>query len=331
MINIENAQGILRQRYPDLEAVGDGIFRGVDRHADREYAVRYFDLNDDLTQTSKSIKSYQEQVLSDAYFASQSPTDLRWNHYLYFVTSAKQAEDSEFKHSKATVEADREYARKQVVLEEDLASVIAPRVPAKATSELPPDLASTWTRRLDVSGLGFVLDDRISVPEVVRRIAVGQKESVGHVASPTALLPAEVAATGRFLKHLTIHGFRPHPTEKRHPLGRVNLIVGSNGVGKTSLLEAIEYTYCGRTRRPAVFSADTSVIAEMVGTDEKLASSTSTVRLRARHSNWYAKTELRTVTIEDSFCKFNFLDTDAAVRLSVATSSEQVGDRKSVV
>ena len=173
--------------------------------------------------------------------------------------------------------------------------------------------------------MGFVLDDRISVPEVVRRIAAGQKESVGHVASPTALLPAEVAATRRFLKHLTIHGFRPHPTEKHHPLGRVNLIVGSNGVGKTSLLEAIEYAYCGRTRRPAVVSASTSVIAEMVGTDEKLASSTSPVRLRARHSNWYAKTELRTVTIEDSFGKFNFLDTDAAVRLSVAISSEQVG------
>lgn len=300
MINIEHAQGILRQRCPDLEAVGDGIYRGVDRHADREYAVRYFDLNDDLTQKSNSIKSYQEQVLSDAYFSSQSPTDLRWNHYLYFVTSAKQAEDSEFKHSKATVEADREYARKQVVLEEDLARVIAPRVPSKATLELPPDLASTWTKRLDENGMGFVLDDRISVPEVVRRIAAGQKESVGHVASPTALLPAEVAATRRFLKHLTIHGFRPHPTEKRHQLGRVNLIVGSNGVGKTSLLEAIEYAYCGKTRRHAVVSANTSVTAEMVGTDEKLASSTSPVRLRARHSNWYAKTELRTVTIEDT-------------------------------
>ena len=325
MINIESAKGILRQRYPDLEAVGDGIFRGFDRHADREYAVRYFDLNDDLTQTSKSIKSYQEQVLSDAYFSSQSPTDLRWNHYLYFVTSAKQAESSEFNDSKTVVESDREYARKQVVLEEDLARVISPPVPAGAKMELPPDLASTWTKRLDARGMGFVLDDRISVPEVVRRIAAGQKESSGQVALPTALLPAEAAATRSFLKHLTIHGFRPHPTEKRHALGRVNLIFGSNGVGKTSLLEAIEYAYCGKNRRPAVVSANTSVIAELVGTDEKLTSSTSTVRLRARHSNWYAKTELRTVTIEDSFGKFNFLDIDAAVRLSVANSSEQVG------
>ena len=325
MINIENAQGILRQRYPDLEDVGGGVFRGIDRHADRGYAIRYFDLNDEITKTSKSIKSYQEQMLSDGYFSSRTPTDLRWNHYLYFVTSAKQAEDGEFKHSKATVEADREYARKQVVLEEDLARVLAPRVPPKASSSLPPDLSSTWTKRLDKSGLGFVLDDQISVPEVVRRIAAGQKESATSVVSPMALLPSEAAAGRHFLKHLTIHGFRPHPTEKNHDFGRVNLIVGSNGVGKTSLLEAIEYAYCGRTRRAGVVSVDTSIVAEMEGTQEKLSSSTSPIRLRARHLNWYAKTELKTVTIEDSFGKFNFFDTDAAVKLSVATSTEQVG------
>lgn len=325
MINVEQAQGILRQRYPDLEAIGDGVFRGVDKYAEREYAVRYFDLNDDLANTSKAIKRYQEQILSDAYFSAQAPTDLRWNHYLYFVTSAQRADDSEFKQSKAAVEADREYARKQVVFEDELARVIAPRAPAKTTSELPPDLASTWAKRLDDSGLGYVLDDQVTVPEVVRRIAAGQKESVGRVVFPMALLPSEIAAARHFLKHLTIHGFRPHPTNKSHPLGRVNLIVGSNGVGKTSLLEAIEFAYCGRTRRASVVSADTSVTADLIGTHEKLASSTSPIRLRARHSNWYAKTELRTVTIEDSFAKFNFLDTDAAVKLSVATSSDQVG------
>lgn len=325
MINIEQAQGILRQRYPDLEAVGEGIFRGVDKYAEREYAVRYFDLNDDLANTSKAIKRYQEQILSDAYFSTQTPTDLRWNHYLYFITSAEHANDSDFKQSRAVVEADREYARKQVVFENDLARTIAPRAPARTTSELPPDLASTWTKRLDDNGLGYVLDDQVTVPEVVRRIAAGLREGVDRIASPMALLPSETAAAQHFLKHLTIHGFRPHPTNKSHSLGRVNLIVGSNGVGKTSLLEAIEFVYCGRTRRAGVVPTNTTVTADLQGTPEKLTSSTSPTRLRARHSSWYAKTELRTVTIEDSFGKFNFLDTDAAVKLSVATSSDQVG------
>ena len=325
MINVARVEGMLRQRYPDLEPVGQGVFRGVDRHADHEYAIRYFDLNDQLAKTAPSLKRYQEEMLSDAYFSTKTATDLRWNHYLYFVTSAEQAEQSEFKRSKATVEADREYARKQVVLVEELAGLLAQKEAPKPSSALPADLATTWMKRLDESGLGFVLDDQISVPEVVRRIAAGQKEKATSPVSSMALLPSEVAAATHFLKHLAIHGFRPHPTEKEHPLGRVNLVVGTNGVGKTSLLEAIEYAYCGRNRRAGVVSADTSVIAEMAGTPEKLSSTTAPGRLRARHSNWYAKAELKTVTIEDSFGKFNFLDTDAAVNLSVATSTQQIG------
>lgn len=139
------------------------------------------------------------------------------------------------------------------------------------------------------------------------------------------LLPAEKAAAGHFLKRLTIKGFRLHPEQKDHSLGRVNLIVGSNGVGKTSLLEAIEFGYCGRNRRSSVLLDSTSVTLELAGTAEKLSSTTDSARLRARHSNWYAKTELKKVSIQDSFGKFNFLDTDAAVNLSVSASSDQIG------
>ena len=141
-----------------------------------------------------------------------------------------------------------------------------------------------------------------------------------------ALLPAEKAASSHFLKRLTINGFRPQPEQRDHPLGRVNLIVGSNGVGKTSLLEAIEFAYCGRNRRSSsVLPAPTSVTLELYDTVEKLSSTTDAARLRARHSNWYAKTELKKVSIHESFGKFNFLDTDAAVKLSVSASSDQIG------
>lgn len=85
MINVARVEGMLRQRYPDLEPVGQGVFRGVDRHADHEYAIRYFDLNDQLAKTAPSLKRYQEEMLSDAYFSTKTATDLRWNHYLYCV------------------------------------------------------------------------------------------------------------------------------------------------------------------------------------------------------------------------------------------------------
>ncbi len=325
MINAQRVEAMLRSRYPDLESVGPGVFRGVDRFGSREYAIRYFDLNDRLAATASSLKRYQEEILSEMYFSTQVATDLRWNHYLYFVTSDEVAGRGEFGRFKAMVEADREYARKQVVPEGEMPRLLATGRATAPTSAMPVDLATTWSKTLDQHGFGFILDDDISVPDVVRRIVAGTKDKAVRPVSPMVLLPAENAAANHFLKHLTITGFRPHPEQKDHPLGRVNLIVGGNGVGKTSLLEAIEFGYCGRNRRSSVVLNQTSITLALAGTGGELSSTTDPVRLRARHSSWYAKTELKKISIQDSFGKFNFLDTDAAVNLSVSASSDQIG------
>ncbi|HCL3681745.1 TPA: AAA family ATPase [Pseudomonas aeruginosa] len=325
MINAQRVEAILKDRYPDLESVGRGVFRGIDRFGTRDYAIRYFDLNDQLASTADSLKSYQEEVLSPMYFSSDVATDLRWNHYLYFVTSDEEAQRGEFGRLKAKVEADREYARKQVVREDDIAGLLASAQAPEPPKALPVDLATTWSNTLAEHGLAFILDSDISVPDAVRRIVAGTKDGSLRPISYVSLLAAEQAAARGFIERLTIKGFRTHPEEKEHPLGRVNLIVGSNGVGKTSLLEAIEFAYCGRNRRSSPVLNGTSVTVDLLGVGHKLSSTTDAARLRARHSNWYAKAELRTVTIQDSFGKFNFLDTDAAVELSVSASSEQIG------
>ena len=72
MINVQRVEAMLKDRYPDLESVGQGVFRGVDRFGARDYAIRYFDLNDRLATTADSLKSYQEEVLSPLYFCSVS-------------------------------------------------------------------------------------------------------------------------------------------------------------------------------------------------------------------------------------------------------------------
>lgn len=328
MINTQQVEEMLRGRYPDLEDVSPGVFRGVDRFDSREFAIRYFDLNDQLAATATSLKRYQEEVLSQRYFSTQVATDLRWSHYLYFITSDEGEVENrgQYERLKAAIESDREYARKQVVREGDLPALLAKGSFTAPVGAMPVDLATTWAHTLEQHGLGFILDDNITVPDAVRRIAAGSKDKAKRPVSVMELLPGEKKAASNFLKHLTIKGFRPHPEQKDHPLGRVNLIVGSNGVGKTSLLEAIEFGYCGRNRRSTELLAATSVTLELAGTPQKLTSTTDPARLRARHSNWYAKTELRKISIQDSFGKFNFLDTDAAVNLSVSASSEQIGD-----
>ncbi|WAI81753.1 MULTISPECIES: AAA family ATPase [Achromobacter] len=325
MINAQRVEALLKDRYPDLESVSRGVFRGVDRFGARDYAIRYFDLNDRLATTANSLRSYQEQVLSPMYFSSDVATDLRWNHYLYFITSDDEADRSEFSRLKAKVEADREYARKHVVREGEIASWLANAQALEPPRSLPIDLATSWSNTLEQHGLSFILDNDITVPEAVRRIVAGAKDKALRPISPVSLLAAERAAASCFIEHLTIKGFRTHPEEKEHLLGRVNLIVGSNGVGKTSLLEAIEFAYCGKNRRSSPLLDSTSITLDLLGVGDKLSSTTDSGRLRARHSNWYAKAELKAITIQDSFGKFNFLDTDAAVDLSVSASSEQIG------
>lgn len=326
MINAQRVEAMLKNRYPDLEHVGDGVFRGIDRFGERDYAVRYFDLNDQLAQAAVSLKSYQEEVLSGMYFSSDVATDLRWNHYLYFVTSEEEARGGEFGRLKATIEADREYARKRVIQEDEIAPLLADAGTPQAVRTMPVDLATTWSEELSQHKLNFILDSDISVPEAVRRIVAGTTDTLGQTIAPVSLLSSEQAAVDSFIHGLAITGFRSHPEQKVHELGRVNLIVGSNGVGKTSLLEAIEFAYCGTNRRESPVLPKTSVVLDFGSTGEKLSSTTSTTRLRARHSNWYAKTDLKNATIQDSFGKFNFLDTDAAVELSVTSSSAQIGD-----
>ena len=138
--------------------------------------------------------------------------------------------------------------------------------------------------------------------------------------------PAEDAVSSDRLANIEIRGFREYPVQKTFEFGAVNLILGVNGVGKTSLLEAIEYLFCGTTQRMGSVAPSTAVSGLLAESELTLVTrrATSQQQLRSRHLVWYGKSELKTLTLQNSFSKFNFLDTDAAVRLSVEASSERI-------
>jgi len=143
---------------------------GVDTYEGRPYAIRYFDLNDDLEKAAGRLHEYQDGLLGTSYFDRDAKADLRWNHYLYFVTSP--TEGDAFLKAKADVESDREYARKFVVTLEDLDRLLDDRLlGTDAVEGLPPDALSIWTEILENENLGFVVDQSLQVPTVVRLIA----------------------------------------------------------------------------------------------------------------------------------------------------------------
>ena len=263
-----------------------------------------------------------------SYFNVESKADLRWNHYLYFVTATPRV-DGAFLRAKAAVESDREYARKIVVPEEELDGVLDdPHFGAESPEGFPQDPLSVWANTLEKHDLGFVVDERLQVPAVVRSIAGGEQRPVRRPPATPQLDPAETAVSSDCLANIAIGEFRKYPVRKVFDFGAVNLILGVNGVGKTSLLEAIEYLFCGKTRRAGPVSRRTVVSGSLRKSKLILQTkgTTPATQMRSRHLVWYGKAELRTLTIHDSFSKFNFLDTDAAVRLSVDKSRARISE-----
>lgn len=330
MIDLQQAVVTLRARYPKLEAVSDRVYRGMDLHEGRPYAVRYFDLRDAVPSSIEGLQGYQDEVLSGDYYAAEAKADLRWNYYLYFVANSDRFKNDAFLKAKAIIEADREYARK-IVVEESLLEALIARTVFEPTSDgaLPPDALSIWVAALDRHSLGFVVDDSLQVPDVVKNIIAGNRQGRQRSLSAPSLTAGEAAAATDFLARVEIQGFRAFPKQRTFNLGLVNLISGVNGVGKTSTLEAIEFLFCGKTKRtdkPVLQNTTITGTWATSGMTLNTGRSTSAAQFRARQLAWYGRTELRKLTLDDSFGKFNFLDTDAAVKLTVENSFERLTD-----
>jgi exonuclease SbcC len=316
----------LKEHYPSLEKLSEVVLRGVDVYEGRPYAIRYFDLSDDIVSVASRLREYQERILGDTYFDPHSKADLRWNHYVYFIASPDTLLDIAAAGAKAAIEADREYARKLVLTETELGDVLDARPGNQPARPLPPDPITEWAETLERHALGFVVDEALQVPAVVRHIANGDRQGLRRPPAAPELSDAERQIAKDVVKTLRITQFRQHPVRREYDFGIVNLITGVNGVGKTSLLEAIEYFFCGRVRRSRGAPPKASVAGVLArsGLELETRASTPDARLRARHLHWYGKADVRAVTLDESFGKFNFLDTDAAVRLTVETSRERI-------
>ncbi len=329
MINTNKYLDELKFHYSNVLEVRPGIFRLSEDKDGRDYAIRYFDLTGNLSEAADHLQEYQEDLLTETFFDSNFPTDLRWNHYLYFVSDENPSTCSSFNENKKKIEADRTYARKHVISGEELKAILTPK--SRSQISQPVDIINQWTQRLDQLDLSFILDDSITSSEIAKYIRDHKKPPLTIVNNAsklsdidTKLSEAEVTAAKAFLKILTISNFRDYPTKQRFKFGKVNLIFGRNGAGKTSLLEAIEFLYCGENRRVNELTNATHVEGEFFSSDNILTT-TSKILTKTqvlRNSVWYAKADLRKPTLANSFSKFNFLDTDAAANLSKENDSD---------
>ena len=319
-LNFNDMKERVAARFDDMQLVDDSIIRFMKKADQKPYAVCYLDFAKDLPATQEELDKYQDRVIGQYYFEGHQ--SLQWSNYLYFITSDELLAKSEMRQAKELIERDRSYARKFVIKEEELDSIISP--PTIATPDTVPQTSvlSIWTDRLVNAGIDRAI---LSDENMPARIKIIEESTLGHKKTSELTRQKSLDKTTPFIKSIKFNKYHDILRHRPFYFGTVNLIVGPNGSGKTSLLEAIELFYCGRNKRNLKSPPSYELIVELAdGSIEPVTDKRKASEFRDRNSLWYGQTEIKTNNIYQSFARFNFLDTDAAV--SLADSNSDIED-----
>lgn len=332
-MNVQAAREKLGRKLTNVTEVASGVLRGIRRTNDRDVAAYVFDLNNRLPDTVGELSSYLDEVMGPAYFDKDAPPDLRWNNYLYFVVDGGALSNQAFQTTKRNVESDRSYARKFVVVEQDLERVLdeLDSVAVVDNSIAATDIVQAWEKALSADGMEDVLDGARPIADVVRSISSGTAKQSVRTKKTTGVESSQLLIESH-IKSINLGGFRPYPCRKSYDgLGKANLLFGSNGVGKTSLLEGLEFLFCGANRRSSA-SAATSVEATLVSGQEVKTSGRQLLSdFKTRQRLWYGGDDnSRQNKLPSQFARFNFLNTDAAAELSLLKGETKESNAESL-
>jgi DNA repair protein SbcC/Rad50 len=297
------------ENFPDALRIDESIVQFIRRDGSRPFAICYLDCGEKIPKTSGDLQSYQDRVIGRRYF--DGPKSLQWNNYLFFLASDDCLHSAEALRIRDLLEQDRTYARKFLIGESELGQILKPVVvaPEQATK---PSVLSVWNTSLAEAGLGRAVWGDLDMP---RRLALIEAAPTHRATVPQAA--SRVAKPSRSLSRFSLNSYRTYPLDRHFEFGTVNLIIGPNATGKTSLMEAIELFYCGRNKRSPADKPEYDLCATFDdGSTERVDHKRPIRTLRQRNLSWYGQAEVQTNNLYSSFARFNFLDTDAAVRLA---------------
>lgn len=332
-MNFQSAREKLGRKLTNVSEVAVGVLRGIRRNNERDVAAYVFDLNNRLPDTVGELSSYLDEVMGPVYFDKDASPDLRWNNYLYFVVDNGSDGNPAFRATKRNVESDRSYARKFVINEEDLDRVLdeLDSVAVVDESLAATDIIRVWSDGLSAVGLEDVLDGERPITDVVRSISSGTAKQSVRTKKTTGVESSQLLVESH-IACINLSGFRPYPRRKSfEKLGRANLLFGSNGVGKTSLLEGLEFLFCGANRRSGCSPAATVEGVLTSGHAVKTSAQQQLSDFKTRQRLWYGGDDnSRQNKLPNQFARFNFLNTDAAAELSLLKESPKEGNAESL-
>lgn len=327
-MNLHTAREKIGSKLANVSEVAAGVLRGVRRRNDLDFASYVFDLNSQLPETIGGLSDYLDEVMGHTYFDESASPDLRWNNYLYFVVPREREKSPEFHRTKRNLEADRSYARKYVVFEEDFDRVLdqldsVAVVDEQASAE---DIVQAWSDGLSAVGLDDVLDSDRPITTIVKSISAGVTKQAVRT-KRTSGVDASRQLISSHLTSIDLNGFRTYPKRRQfEQLGKANLVFGLNGVGKTSLLEGLEFLFCGANRRSPALPGSFVEGFLVSGAPVRTSATQLISDFKTRQRIWYGSDDnSRQNKLPNQFARFNFLNTDAAAELSLLKDDAKSG------
>lgn len=306
-MDIDKIKTTLKNNFVDITSPSDEVFRATKKHEQGVYQVHYFDFSQNLMNKDFDFDRYQRELLVSDYYSVEGA--LQWNFYLHFLVDEKYQSEPHFNSVKYIIEADRRLARKSVSTYAEFKKSLKP---SRITSEPGPiDIVDRWKGLLEEELLN-VLDEKIAMKSVVNSYIDGTQDK--RAAPKKTLVDVK---NFPLISELKFERYRLFPKQREFKFGRVNLISGPNAVGKTSLLEALELMVCGNTLRNSESGENFHFhMTPMGNLPSYQVKRESDVEYRSRDHVWYGRNYSRGNELIKSFARFNFFDTDAAVRFS---------------
>lgn len=313
---------LLNKSYSNSIEIRDGIYLAVKEHNNIPFLKAYIDTTGALFNEDFDFAAYQRELLIDEYYSNEGA--IQWNYYFYFLVDDKDKSKKEFAELKASVESDRKLARKFVITISEFEALLNPI--SSGHFQAPKDIEHDWYRHLTVGFNDDVFDLDIPFADVVTRYIEKKSTSrASRKAKKLDVTPFERIGT------LVLNKYRPFPLKRKFHFGKVNLIHGPNAVGKTSLLEAIELSICGKTLRNKKNNEKFEFGITKFATDKETTYTNKTDSYyRSCDYHWYKQNYRSDNKLYQSFNRFNYFDADAAALFTERIEKNQGGMKKSL-
>lgn len=320
-MNIRDADKILNKYYDKIDIITEKDIARCEKHYKSiPYQIFYFDYSQKWLEENFDLEKYFQELLTYNYYSN--PGFLQWNFYVVFLYNSRIPSEEK----KVMIEKNEEFARKFVLNYELLDDWLDNKfkIETDESSAISQDLSLSWMNKLKNNDLDCVYSKNISYIQGLNHFIEGkpfkEKEKFENSKQPVTKNKKLTA-----IKKIILEKYRKFPLRKEFDFGKVNLIFGQNGSGKTSLLEAIEVFLCGKNfRNPE--NIDTSISIKVLYADKHNFENidiSNTEKYKSRDADWYNNPQ-RGNNLYIGFNRFNFYNSDAAFSFSNQGSSDEL-------